>query len=30
MIIRKAKLDDLVRVEEIEVFNYKSDFYHIF
>ena len=30
IIIRKAKLDDLVWGEEIEVFNYRSDFYHIF
>ena len=30
MIIRKAKLDDLARIAEIEVFNYRLNFYPIF
>ena len=30
IIIREAKLDDLARVAEIEVFNYRLNFYHIF
>ena len=30
MIIREAKLDDLARIAEIEVFNYRLNFYHIF
>ena len=29
-IIREAKLDDLARIAEIEVFNYRLNFYHIF
>ena len=30
IIIREAKLDDLARIAEIEVFNYRLNFYHIF
>ena len=30
MVIRKAKLDDLARIAEIEVFNYRLNFYPIF
>ena len=30
MMIRKAKLDDLARIAEIEVFNYRLNFYPIF
>ncbi len=30
MIIRKARLDDLARIAEIEVFNYRLNFYPIF
>ena len=30
MTIRKAKLYDLARIAEIEVFNYRLNFYHIF
>ena len=30
IIIREAKLDDLARISEIEVFNYRLNFYHIF
>ena len=30
MIIQKAKLDDLARIAEIEVFNYRLNFYPIF
>ena len=30
IIIREAKLDDLARIAEIEVFNYRLKFYHIF
>ncbi len=30
MKIREAKLDDLARIAEIEVFNYRLNFYHIF
>ena len=30
MIIRKAKLDDLARIAELEVFNYRLNFYPIF
>ena len=30
MVIREAKLYDLARISEIEVFNYRLNFYHIF
>ena len=30
IIIREAKLDNLARISEIEVFNYRLNFYHIF
>ena len=30
ILIREAKLDDLARIAEIEVFNYRLNFYHIF
>ena len=30
IIIREAKLDDLARIAEIEVFNHRLNFYHIF
>ena len=30
MTIRKAELYDLARIAEIEVFNYRLNFYHIF
>ena len=30
IIIREAKLDDLARISEIEVFNYRLNFYYIF